>query len=243
MMQAIRIAQEGLAKMERDVKDYSATLIKRERVGGDGRGQGEVKEYEFLSVKIRNERTANGQVATPFSVYLKYLKPNNIAGREVLYVKGANNGKLLAKEAGGLIPSVWLPPDGFLAMRNQRYPITEIGIHNLVVKLIERATDDMRHGTAEVELLQNYKINKRNCNVLSVTHPVKKPGFTFYHAKVYIDTELNVPVRYEAYDWPETPGKKLGVEELIEEYTYVDIKINQNFTDADFSSDNPNYNF
>jgi hypothetical protein len=237
MMIAIRIAQEGLASMERDVKDYTATLIKRERVGD------QVMDYEFMTIKVRNERVEGGQVTTPFSVYLKYMKPKNIAGREVIYVKGQNNGKLCAKEAGGLLPAVWLPPDGFLAMRNQRYPITEIGIHNLVVKLIERATDDMKHGPAEVQVLDNFKINKRDCKVISVTHPEKKPGFTFYHAKVFIDKELNVPVRYEAYDWPEVPGSKLSAAELIEEYTYVDIKVNQGLTNGDFDTKNPNYNF
>ena len=30
---------------------------------------------------------------------------------------------------------------------------------------------------------------------------------------------------------------------VIEEYTYLNVKINQDLTDADFKRDNPNYNF
>jgi len=30
---------------------------------------------------------------------------------------------------------------------------------------------------------------------------------------------------------------------VLEEYTYLDVKINQGFTDADFDDKNPNYRF
>ena len=40
--------------------------------------------------------------------------------------------------AGKYLPTVWIKPNGIIAMRGQRYPITEVGIENLVLKLIER---------------------------------------------------------------------------------------------------------
>jgi hypothetical protein len=45
-------------------------------------------------------------------------------------------------------------------------------------------------------------------------------------------------VRYESYDWPRTPG---GQPELIEEYTYLNLKFNVGLTDADFDRGNPAY--
>jgi hypothetical protein len=35
--------------------------------------------------------------------------------------------------------------------------------------------------------------------------------------------ELNLPVRFDAYDWPKAPGEQ---PELAEEYTYLDVKLN-----------------
>ena len=59
-------------------------------------------------------------------------------------------------------------------------------------------------------------------------------------ARVFIDDELRLPVRYEAYDWPD---KQDGQSELIEEYTYLNMKINVGLTDSDFDIHNPAYRF
>ena len=42
------------------------------------------------------------------------------------------------------------------------------------------------------------------------------------------------------YDWPREAG---GQPELIEEYTYRDLKLNIGLTDEDFSTQNPDYHF
>lgn len=234
LVPAIDIANDGLKSIRANIKDYTATLVKRERISG------ELMDHEFATIKVRHERVENGKVV-PFAVYLKFLKPKAIAGREVIWVKGMNNGKLVAHEGGGsILPSVWLAPDGFLAMRGQKYPITEVGMENLAVKLIERANQDMQKGPCQVQITPNFKVNGRNCTLLQVTHPEKDPKYLFHLARVYVDSELNIPIRYEAYLWPSTQG---GKPELDEEYTYVDVKTNIGLTDADFDSNNPNYNF
>jgi hypothetical protein len=45
-----------------------------------------------------------------------------------------------------------------------------------------------------------------------------------------------VPIRYAAYLWPQNPGEQPPLEE---EYTYLNLKVNNNFTDADFDQNNP----
>ena len=74
-------------------------------------------------------------------------------------------------------------------------------------------------------------VNKRSTTCIRVYHPVPRDNFQFHIAKVFIDDELGVPIRYEAYTWPKQPG---GEPVLDEEYTYLDVKINVGFTDADF---------
>ena len=49
-----------------------------------------------------------------------------------------------------------------------------------------------------------------------------------------------MPIRYESYDWPRGEGHQ---PELMEEYTYLNLKLNNGFTDADFDAENPNYKF
>ena len=51
---------------------------------------------------------------------------------------------------------------------------------------------------------------------------------------------MNLPIRYAAFFWPDKPGGPLKV---IEEYTYLNLKLNQGFTEADFDHRNPKYNF
>ncbi len=224
---ALRMAYAAIQNINANIQDYSAVMVKRERVGG------KLNEQEFMYIKIRHK---------PFSVYMYFLGPEKLRGQEAIYVEGQNNGNLLGhgvgiKKIAGTVP---LQPTGALAMAGQRYPITEIGFLNLTKRLIEVAEQDKKFGECEVKFYQGAKINGRLSTCIQVMHPVPRKNFRFHKALVFVDDELNIPVRYEAYDWPATPG---GPPQLLEEYTYTDIKLNNGFTDADFSENNPSYHF
>lgn len=234
---ALQTARDSLQHIRQNIEDYSAILIKRELIDGN------LTDYEYMGVKVRNRKQANGQLVTPFSVYMAFLKPATVKGREVIYVENQNNGHVVAHEGGmkgRFLPTVTLDPNGMLAMRGQRYPITEVGLENLVVKLIEKGERDRQRGECDVQFQQGAKVGGRECTVLSVSHPVERPYFDFHIAQIFIDNELNMPVRYCAYTWPASPG---GEPVLLEEYTYQNIKTNIGLTDADFDQKNTKYNF
>lgn len=234
---ALKVAYASLGQIKSSIRDYTAIVIKREQVNGT------LGEYEYMGAKIRNRRVENGRVVTPFSVYLTFLKPAAVKGREVIYVEGQNGGKMTAHEGGmkgRFLPTVSLDPNGIMAMRGQRYPITDMGIENLVAKLIEKGERDRKQGICGVEFLKGAKVGGRPCTVLSVKHDNKLPCFDFHLAQIFIDEALNIPVRYCAYEWPKTAG---GKPVLIEEYTYQNIKTNVGLTDFDFDTKNPAYNF
>ena len=63
LMPALRWARDGLKHIE-TIKDYSATVVKRERLGN------KLGDYEYMFIKVRHQ---------PFSVYMYFLGP---AGRE-----------------------------------------------------------------------------------------------------------------------------------------------------------------
>ena len=227
LMPAIRWARQRLESL-RLIRDYSCTFVKRERVDG------ELGEHEFVRMKVRNE---------PFSVYLYYLRPQDKRGQEVLYVDGRNEGKLWAHSNGmrdRVMGTVSLEPQGPFAMRGNRYPLTEIGMVNLVERLIGVAEADAKYGECEVRTYSGAKINGRRCLCLEVEHPRPRQNFRFHIARIYIDHQLNLPVRYESYTWPRIPG---GKPMLIEEYTYLNVRLNHGYDDTDFDTRNPEYDF
>ncbi|MEX1223310.1 MAG: DUF1571 domain-containing protein, partial [Pirellulales bacterium] len=181
-----------------------------------------------------------------FSVYVKYLAPDAIRGREVLYTEGENDGDLWVTKGGqGALNNVTasLDPTGSRAMQDNRYPITEVGMLNLTARLIDEGT---RYAIADANMecqvrdLRGARINGRDCRYIEVKFPRHRDGLRFHVAQVFIDEELEVPVRFVSYGWPEKEGEKAP---LLEEYTYTEIALNQDFTDADFDRDNPAYRF
>ena len=233
---AVVYAKDALQGMRTEVFDYTALLAKREQINGV------VGNPSFMAVKVRCPRTLKNGTKTPFSIYMKFLKPKASAGREVIWVDGHNDGKLIVHEGSGLMSmkKFQLDPTGFLAMKGQRYPIYEAGLENLIVKLIEKAERDRAVGPCVVNYKEGAEINKRPCSLIELVHEQKKYPYEFHKAHVFVDSELQVPVRFAAYDWPTSPGAK---PKLIEEYTYYNIKVNTGLTDMDFNPDNPAYKF
>ena len=233
---AISFAYESLDDMRDNVSDYTATLCKVERVNG------RLSEPCYIKLKIRCPREKDNGKKSPFSVYMSFLKPVDTTGREVIWVDGRNDGKLMAHEGKGLLAmkTFHLEPDSMIAMKGQRYPIYDIGIENLIEKLIEKAERDKQTGPCEVTYREGIKINKRECRLIELIHEHPHPTHDFHRARVFIDEELNLPCRYEAYDWPATKG---GKPQLIEAYTYFNIKTNVGLTDKDFDPENPGYHF
>jgi len=227
LMPVLKWADSGIGNVEK-IQDYSATLAKRERIGG------KVLDFEYMFVKIRQK---------PFSVYMYFLGPPNLKGQEVIFIAGKNDGNMWAHGVGiqnTMFGTVSLKPDGPIAMRNQRYPLTELGILNLINRLVEVGQQDVKYGECEVKFYKGAKINGRVCTCIEVLHPVPRRNFLFHLARIFVDDELNLPIRYESHDWPREKG---GRPELMEEYTYLNLKLNNGFTDADFDIKNPNYKF
>ncbi len=224
LMPALRMAKQSLQTIDSRVQDYNAILMKQERVDD------KLMPKEVAFVKVRHQ---------PFSVYMYFLGANK--GRECLYnsTTGENPGKLIARDCGfkKRLGQFTLDPEGPLAMRGQKYPIMKLGLRELTDQLITVATKDVQFQECEVKHGQG-TMEGRSITWLEVVHPTKRSNFRFYKAQVFIDNELQVPVRYNAYTWPTEPG---GKPELEESYTYLKLKVNNGYTDADFDQNNPDY--
>jgi len=93
-------------------KDYTGRMIKYERFGKEVHKT--VYQFKF---------------AKPFKVYLKFLEPHR--GREVIYVKGRNDGELRVHKGSFPDITVNLDPQGGMAMDDNHHPITDFGFESL----------------------------------------------------------------------------------------------------------------
>jgi hypothetical protein len=217
----IRSLKASQEEIDRNIRDYSCTLVKREFVDGA------LGEYQHIDMKIQHQ---------PFSVYMKFLKP--FEGREVLYVDGQNNGSMIVLDAGikRMLGKMTLDPKGALAMRGQRHPITDVGIRNLTEKLIKRWEAESQFAECEVTSNPDMKISGRKTTMVQVLHPVPRQNFQFHIARLFYDNELRIPIHFDAFSWP---AQANGPPQPEESYTYTGLKINNSFPASAFDANNP----
>jgi hypothetical protein len=222
-LEAARSSRESLQKLP----GYTCTFTKQEQLKKNS-----PLLRQMMTLKFRRE---------PFSVYLKYVDPH--AGREVIYVDGRYKGKLQVHEADGLVSlvgTVALAPTSGDAMRENRYPVTMIGME----KMIETAISDweavLKYSDVQVDTYPQAKVGDVECTMFEVTHPVSRPGLKYHRTRVYFDKKTNLPIRSEQYAFPTKAGE---TPPLYEEYTYSDIKIEGPLSDADFDINNKSYSF
>jgi hypothetical protein len=185
-------------------------------------------EKQVISMKVRHQ---------PFSVYMYFNQP--FQGREVLFVDGQNDNEMLVLECGWkrrVMGQMQLDPNGMLAMRGQKYPITRVGIRNLIAEAISFAEADTKFAECQLTSNPNTKIDDRPTTLIQIEHPVPRREFRAYITRIFLDNELRVPIHYDAYMWPETAGQTPPLEES---YTYRNMKINTDLTANDFDPKNP----
>lgn len=213
LVPALKMAYASRATLSK-IRDYTGQFVKKEWVNDH-------YVVHNMDVKFREQ---------PFSVYLKFRAPND--GRQVLYVKGMNNGQLLAKE-GGLkgILTVRLNPTDQLAMSESRHPITQFGIANMLGTVIKQWEEEGKYGAIDVQYYPNAKLGSYPVRVIQSSHPAKYANFKYHMTRLYLDDKSLFPVRVDQFDWP---TKKGGSPVPVEIYMYSGVQTNIPLTDADF---------
>jgi hypothetical protein len=208
------------------VSDYTCTFYKRERVDG------QLTELNVMRMKVRTN---------PHSVYFKFQQPSR--GREAIYIAGRNGGKILAHDVGFnklLAGTLQLEPTSARAMENCRHPITEAGIGALLDTVARRWALELSPDESVMTFRGDVTVGANRCTMIESTHPARRPHFLYYRVRLFIDQELGLPIRFEAYNWP---TEKDGPGDLAEEYSYMNLRLNVGLRDIDFDAANPNYSF
>jgi hypothetical protein len=221
---AVRIVAE-CQDQYKSVTDYTCTFWKRERIAGT------LIPVHIMAMKVRTK---------PQSIYLRFQQPAK--GREAIFVAGRHGGKVVAHDVGFnklLAGTLHLEPTSSRAMAECRHPITEAGIGPLLETVSKRWALELNQ-TESVVAFDDMKVGEQHCLMIETTHPDRGAEFLFHKVRLYIDKDLRLPIRFEAYDWPKSPGAE---PELAEEYTYSELKLNVGLKDVDFDVANSSYSF
>ena len=208
----------------RHLDSYIARFKRREFVGGKEQPE------ECITIKYRAE---------PWSVDMKWLKPDDAAGREVLYVKGRYENKLhiLIEKSmpllGGKKQSFAL--NDAMVRGRSRHEITEAGIHEFVNRFDTVLTaldrDDKHLGTLVAH--GETKRPEFAKPVLLVEH-VMPPGYEPLLPQggrrfLYFDMTEKLPLLVITQD----PGGR-----EVEYYCYDCLEANVKLDEADFNPAN-----
>ncbi len=221
-LEAARASRDEVRKMP----GYSCTFSKNEQLKKGSL----LRQVMFL--KFRRE---------PFSVYLKFVEPH--AGREVIYVEGQNKGRMQVHETSGLasiIGTVSLAPTGSEAMKENRYPLTMIGMEKLLEKVMADWEEAVKHSAVKVDRYPQAKIGDCECLMFEVVFSQPHESLKFHKTRLYVDKKTNLPRRVEQYAFPAKAGEQPL---LIEEYSYSDVKTDAPLADRDFDVNNAGYGF
>lgn len=215
-----------------NIRDFACRQIKRERING------QLQEYQFARTRVRCELRKDGRVAQPLSVFMHYYAPASLEDRRVLYIDGQNEGMMQVRKGGRVLPSIVLVVDplGDVAKVESNYPITDNSFDRIVGRLIQQVNNAIKHdptgANTQVSYFGNARVDDRVCTHIQLVHPERETGIKYHKSSWYFDDELHVPLRIVNYGWPQREGEEPPV---IEEYMYVDLRINVGLTDADFS--------
>jgi hypothetical protein len=200
------------------VNDYTCLLIKRERIAG----------------KLTPEHTIAMQFKKqPFSVYMHWKGPRELAGQEVCYVEGRHGGKMRVKPRGLLSALGWLTVDTNdpRARRSSGHDIREAGIGNLMDRYARGWEAERRLDRTQVRI-SPYELNNRLGTRVELIHPNNAGGKLLHYRDVlFFDQQTNLLVRMECYDWPHRAG---AAGELIEMFDYTNLRVNVGLRDSAF---------
>jgi hypothetical protein len=202
----------------RQVKDYTALFTKTEQINGRLRRQ-------VMEMKLRED---------PFSIYLLYESKKE-RGRQAVYVHGEHDNALVVRDVGlrAALGTLHLGLKNPLVTCENRYPVTDLGIANLVdISLdIWQRESKLPGVQAVVTITPNSRHGDRECCEVMVTHQHRDPQIEYQKSHLYFDIETKLPIHVERYGWAAREGEEPP---LVEEYDYANVKLNVGLTDADF---------
>jgi hypothetical protein len=200
------------------VRDYTCTFTRQELV------KGALSAEQVAEMKVRTK---------PAAVYVRFARPDAVAGAEVAYSAARKPGQMRYRPAGadGAKGFRTLALDDPKFMEANRHPVSDWTMSALLERVsAATAREKTLNNTVEVYAgdfqfagldVTRYEILTRRPHAFRYAHRVL----------VYVDKKTKLPVRFEAYDQPK-PGATVG--ELFEAYSFSDVKLNPGLGESSF---------
>ena len=200
------------------LRDYTCVFTRQERMK-DVLGSEQVAE---MKVRVK-----------PFSIAVRFAKPDAVAGMEELFVSGTRTGKMKYRPAGakGVNGFQLVSLDDPKVLADNRHPINEIGIGATLDLLSSIATREKTLGNGLEVFTSDFQFAGKIATRYEIFAKRAHAHRYAYRVLVYVDKETKLPVRFEAYDAPK-PGTTTG--ELVEAYSYTDVKFNVGLGESAF---------
>jgi hypothetical protein len=192
------------------VRDYSCTFTRQESIKGVLSGE------QVAEMKVRT---------SPAGIYVRFAKPQDIAGMELAYSAARKLPKMRYRAAGlaGAKGFTTRDLDDGRFLAENRHPLAGWTMA-AVVDRVSAAVARERTLNNPVEVYTaDYQFAGRN--VVRYEILTRRPHtFRYAHRMlVYVDKETKLPLRFEAYDQPKA-GATAG--DLLEAYSFSDMKVN-----------------
>ena len=201
-----------------NLRDYICVFTRQERIK-DVLGAEQVAE---MKVRVK-----------PFSMAIRFARPDAVAGMEELYVSGTRTGKMKYRPAGakGVNGFQLVSLDDPKLLADTRHPITELGVGATIDLLTNIATREKALGNGLEVFTSDFQFAGKNATRYEILARRAHAHRYAYRILVYVDKETKLPLRVEAYDAPK-PGTTAG--DLLEAYSYTDQKFNVGLGDSAF---------
>jgi hypothetical protein len=191
-------------------RDYTCTFTRQESI------KGILSAEQVAEMKVRTN---------PVGVYVRFAKPNDIAGMEVAYTGARKSLKMRYRPAGlaGAKGFVTRDLDDTKFLGENRHQVTEWTMAAVIERVSTAVAREKTLNNPVEVFTGDYQFAGRN--VVRYEIFTRRPhAFRYAHRMlIYIDKETKLPLRYEAYDQPK--GNAL-VGDLFEAYSYSDMKLN-----------------
>ena len=206
---------DGKAAMAK-VRDYTCTFTRQERIDGV------LGAEQVAEMKVRTQ---------PAAATVKFAKPEVAFGLEMTYAANKRDGKIRYRP-GGIKASVSVvSADDAKMLAANRHPVTHLGIGATLDLVASVAAREKTLGNGIEVFTSDYKFDGATVTRYEIF--TRRPHAHRYAHKmvVYVHKETKLPVRFEAYDQPKS-GSATG--ELLESYSYSNVKYNVGLGDAAF---------
>jgi hypothetical protein len=219
----VAFLENCLIRYGREVKGYSLTMQKQERI------EGKLNKPEIIEVHYKEGPAENGH-----SVFLRWREGARLAAR-VVYVDGENKdnegrSQMIVKPTGiGSFFTVERDPESADARRSGRYTLKEFGLKMGLQRTLASFKDAQKEGALHVEYLGRKKVPKaggRECFVLKRSRYARPEGDGITEQTLSVDTQTWLLV-----------GTVLTGDkgQLIGEYYFRDIRLNPTFDKNQFT--------